>query len=149
MEGGGPEGGPDHDDHDDPPDLMDAETRERIFASMQSACLQGDVLSAMLAECIDSDGDDNKPKRQRNQFKRTTSDEYRRSTWWDLYLADATTRDPRSHMGVKFRTGFRVPFSLFDTLMALARGPLEFSDSEQDATGRSVAPLELKVSMDC
>jgi hypothetical protein len=127
-------------------DFWDAELRERVFSVMQNAVLSQETLVNMLAGLVDSgdEGDHDKVRQQRRRLSRPTSEQYRQSTWWETYLSDPGVEDPTTFIGKQFRTGFRVPFSMFKTLTQIARG-LGFSDSEVDNAGQPVAPLELKV----
>jgi hypothetical protein len=72
--------------------------------------------------------------------------EPRDTAWWRMYVDSATVRDPEHADHSLFRRRFRVPYSLYETLLAHARSKAWFPDAgHTDAFGRSAYPLELKV----
>ena len=69
---------------------------------------------------------------------------YEYSTWGRMLL-NPRTRDPGDRKGgVLFRLRFRVPFPLFERIVALTRENNWFTE-RGDASGRRGAPLELKI----
>jgi hypothetical protein len=68
--------------------------------------------------------------------------DYRASVWWQA-LQDPNTKDPQTKAGKKFRLRFRVPFPLFQELVALAK--VWFPQADTDIVGRPSVPIELKV----
>ena len=64
---------------------------------------------------------------------------------WGRMLVHPRTKDPTdSKGGVLFRRRFRVPYPLFERLVAVTRANAWFSE-RNDAVGRKCAPLELKL----
>ena len=69
---------------------------------------------------------------------------YEYSTWGRM-LRNPRTRDPGDRKGgVLFRLRFRVPFPLFERIVALTRENNWFTE-RGDSSGRRGAPLELKI----
>ena len=86
--------------------------------------------------------DDSKDKMK--IFRIRKSEEYEYSTWGRM-LRNPRTRDPGDRKGgVLFRLRFRVPFPLFERIVALTRENNWFTE-RRDSSGRRGAPLELKI----
>lgn len=67
------------------------------------------------------------------------------SHWSQTYLMDPTYRDPAHRNGKLFRLRFRLPFPVFQSILALCMSHEEFNKTSADVCGRPSAPLELLI----
>lgn len=74
-----------------------------------------------------------------NQAPRT---DYKSSVWWRA-LQHPNVSNPTTKEGRKFRLRFRVPFPIFQRLLALSRE--WFPQRDTDVSGRPSVPIELKL----
>ena len=89
--------------------------------------------------------DDSKDKMKMFRMRKSEDRPMYEYSTWGRMLRNPRTRDPGDRKGgVPFRLRFRVPFPLFERIVALTRENKWFTE-RGDSSGRRGAPLELKI----
>lgn len=135
------EPGPDEDE------VLLLQVLQSAAGANRTAVLETELLAAL--EALESEVEGAEPEHKRvcrNAFPRPTAEDYDSSTWSTLYLQDTRVADESSEIAKQFRTGFRVPWVVYEQLYRIAVDDLGYTESTCDNSGRSVPPLKLKVT---